>query len=47
MKLPVSPTYGWGKRLLWLGAIWACSIAALGAAAVVMRLIMRAAGMTS
>jgi hypothetical protein len=35
-----------GKRVLWLLVIWASSVAALGAAALVMRLIMRAAGMT-
>ncbi|UJB64504.1 DUF2474 domain-containing protein [Acidovorax sp. YS12] len=47
MKHPVSPTYGWGKRLIWLVAIWTCSITALGAMAWVMRMIMRAAGMAS
>lgn len=47
MKQPVSPAYGWGKRLLWLVIIWACSIGALGTAAFLMRLIMRAAGMSS
>ncbi|WP_291557560.1 DUF2474 domain-containing protein [Comamonas sp. SCN 65-56] len=46
MEKPVSPSYGWSRRLLWLGAIWACSIAVLGAAALVMRLLMQAAGMT-
>ncbi len=47
MKQPISPTYGWGKPLLWLATIWACSIGALGAVAFFMRLIMRAAGMSS
>lgn len=46
MEKPVSPPYGWGKRLLWLVLIWACSIAALGLAAFAMRLIMQAAGMS-
>ncbi|WP_213360065.1 DUF2474 domain-containing protein [Brachymonas denitrificans] len=46
MKKPVPPAYGWTRRLLWLAAIWACSIAALGAAALLMRFIMQAAGMT-
>ena len=45
MKKPVSPSYGWARRLLWLAVIWICSIAALGAAALAMRLIMQAAGM--
>ena len=45
MERPVQPPYGWAKRLLWLAVIWICSIAALGAAAFAMRLIMQAAGM--
>ncbi len=45
MKKPASPSYGWSKRLLWLGAIWACSITALGVAALLMRLLMQAVGM--
>lgn len=46
MKRPISPPYGWAKRVLWLAAIWLCSVAALGAAALLMRLVMDAAGMT-
>ncbi|WP_269498531.1 DUF2474 domain-containing protein [Castellaniella sp. S9] len=46
MKKPVPPPYGWLKRLLWLGAIWLCSVAALGVVAFLMRLLMQAAGMT-
>ena len=46
MKKPVSPPYGWARRLLWLGVIWICSIAVLGLAAFAMRLVMQAAGMT-
>lgn len=46
MQRPVSPPYGWVRRLLWLAVIWTCSLAALGAAALLMRLVMQAAGMT-
>lgn len=37
---------GWSKRLLWLLAIWAASVMALGAVALATRLAMRFAGMT-
>lgn len=37
----------WGRRLLWLVAIWAASILALAAAAMALKLFMRAAGMTT
>lgn len=37
----------WRARLLWLAMIWACSVAALGAAAGVLRLIMRSVGMST
>ena len=38
---------GWSKRLLWLLAIWAASVMALGAVALATRLAMRFAGMTA
>jgi len=34
------------KRLGWMALIWAASVAALGAVALVMRLIMNAVGLT-
>lgn len=37
----------WVSRLGWMAAIWAASVAALAAVAVVMRLLMTAAGLTS
>lgn len=37
----------WRARLLWLAMIWMCSVAALGAAAGVLRLIMRSIGMST
>ncbi len=37
----------WRARLLWLAMIWACSVAALGAAAGVLRFIMRSIGMSA
>ncbi|CAN5333393.1 hypothetical protein BH09PSE5_BH09PSE5_07080 [soil metagenome] len=38
-------TPSWGKRLLWLVAIWTASVATLGIAAYAMRMLMRLAGM--
>jgi hypothetical protein len=35
------------KRLGWMVLIWAASVAVLGIAAVLMKLLMRAAGMTN
>jgi hypothetical protein len=35
------------KRLAWLAWIWLCSVAALGGAAFLMRLLMRLAGMAA
>jgi hypothetical protein len=35
------------KRLGWMVLIWAASVAALGVVALLMRLFMRAAGMTA
>ncbi len=46
MRKPASPPYGWTKRILWLAAIWLCSVAVLGAFALLMRFLMDAAGMT-
>lgn len=37
----------WPRRVMWLILIWLASVTALGAAAYVMRLLMRAAGMAS
>lgn len=37
----------WRSRLLWLAMIWAASVAALGAAAYALRLVMRAIGMSA
>ena len=37
----------WLRRLAWLVAIWAASVAALALVALVMRWLMRAAGMHS
>lgn len=37
----------WRARLLWLAMIWACSVAALGAAAGLLRLLMRSIGMST
>jgi hypothetical protein len=36
----------WGRRLLWLVAIWSASVLVLGAAALLMRGLMGAAGLT-
>lgn len=38
---------GWARRVLWLVAIWAMSVLALGAAAACLRLVMTAAGLTA
>jgi hypothetical protein len=35
----------WLKRVGWLIALWAASVAALGVAAMLMRLLMRAVGL--
>jgi hypothetical protein len=37
----------WAKRLGWLALLWAASVAALGVVALLIRLGMNAAGMTS
>lgn len=37
---------GWMKRFGWLLLIWAASVGALGLAALGMKLLMRAAGMS-
>jgi hypothetical protein len=37
----------WWKKLGWLILIWAASVTALGVVAWLMRLLMRAAGLTS
>jgi hypothetical protein len=38
---------GWLQRLAWLLLIWTASVAALAVAALAIRLLMRAAGMTA
>ncbi|WP_306565988.1 DUF2474 domain-containing protein [Aquabacterium sp.] len=47
MIKPVSPPYGWVRRVLWLVAIWLISVAALGAVAYALRLVMTAVGMST
>lgn len=37
----------WARRVLWLVAIWAGSVLALGVAALLMRGLMNMAGLTS
>ena len=37
----------WAKRLGWLALLWAASVAALGVVALLIRLGMNAAGVTS
>jgi hypothetical protein len=37
----------WARRVLWLVAIWAASVLALGAAALAMRGLMSMAGLTA
>jgi hypothetical protein len=36
----------WGRRVLWLLAIWSASVLALGVAALGMRALMSVAGLT-
>jgi|HubBroStandDraft_2_1064218.scaffolds.fasta_scaffold240425_2 hypothetical protein len=36
----------WGRRVLWLVAIWSASVLALGVAALLMRGLMNMAGLT-
>ncbi|HEY0182390.1 MAG TPA: DUF2474 domain-containing protein, partial [Rhodopila sp.] len=36
----------WGRRILWMIAIWSASVLALGAAALAMRGLMSLAGLT-
>lgn len=40
------PSPRWGRRLGWMALIWAASVAALAAAAMVFRLLMSLAGLT-
>jgi hypothetical protein len=37
----------WSRRIAWLAAIWAASVAALAVVALVLKTIMRLAGMSS
>lgn len=41
-----APRALWLKRIGWLLAIWSASVAALGVAAWLLRLLMRAAGLS-
>lgn len=41
------PPPSWRSRLIWLALIWAASVAALGATAYALRLLMRAIGMST
>lgn len=43
---PAAPS-GWAKRFGWLLLIWSASVAALGAAAFALRLLMRLIGMST
>ena len=47
MNQPSPAQPSWRSRLLWLALIWACSVAALGAAAGLLRLVMRSIGMST
>jgi hypothetical protein len=47
MDGPHASPPSWRSRLLWLAIIWACSVAALGAAAYALRLVMRSIGMST
>ncbi|MGO4154450.1 DUF2474 domain-containing protein [Cupriavidus sp. YAF13] len=44
---PDGPPRPWLKRLGWMVLIWVASVAALGVAALLLRLLMRLAGMHS
>jgi hypothetical protein len=46
MSLPAD-TRPWWKKLGWLVLIWSLSVAALGVVALLLKLLMRAAGLTS
>ena len=46
MSEPDKPDHWW-KKWLWLLAIWSISVAALALVAYVMRLLMRAAGLSA
>jgi hypothetical protein len=39
-----APTRIWPRRVGWLTVLWACGVAALGALALVVRLLMATAG---
>jgi len=41
------PERSWWKRIGWLLLIWSASVAALGLVAAMLKLVMRAIGMTS
>ena len=42
-----APPASWPRRLGWLLLIWAASVAALGVAAWLLRVVMRAVGMAA
>jgi len=46
MRAPATSRSRWVRRMLWLLAIWAASVAVLGLVAWALRLLMGLAGMT-
>ena len=42
-----APRHPWLRRVGWLVLLWAAGVATLGAVAVIVRLLMRAAGLGS
>ena len=44
---PATPPRRWSKRIGWLLLIWVASVAALAFVALLLKLVMRGAGMTT
>jgi hypothetical protein len=44
---PDATTPAWGRRIAWLLGLWLASVAALGLIALLLRVVMRLAGLTS
>jgi Protein of unknown function (DUF2474) len=42
---PASPPRRWPARLAWLGLFWIAGVAAMGAAVMLLRALMRVAGL--
>jgi len=40
-------SWEWARRLGWLVVLWAASVAALGVVALILRMLMQAAGLTA